>query len=72
IRWKEWKRIRTKQKNLVKLGIKQFQAWEWANSRLGYWRIAKSPILDTALDNQYWLKQGLKSLLMRYQTLRQT
>lgn len=72
IRWKEWKKIRTKQKNLTKLGIDKHKSWEWANSRLGYWRIAKSPILERTLDNQYWLKQGLKSLLIRYQILRQT
>lgn len=72
IRWKEWKKVKTKQKNLTKLGINKFKAWEWANSRLGYWRIAKSPILDRALDNHYWSKQGLKSLWLRYQTIRST
>ncbi|WP_257009886.1 group II intron maturase-specific domain-containing protein, partial [Evansella halocellulosilytica] len=72
IRWKEWKKIKTKQKNLRKQGINEQQAWEWANSRLGYWRIAKSPILDRALDNRYWNNQGLKSLLLRYQSLRWT
>ncbi len=72
IRWKEWKKIKTKHRNLKKLGIKPNKAWEWANTRLGYWRIAKSPILDRALDNQYWLNQGLKSLLTRYQILRST
>jgi RNA-directed DNA polymerase len=72
IRWKEWKKVKTKHRNLKKLGIKPNKAWEWANTRLGYWRIAKSPILDRALDNHYWLNQGLKSLLTRYQILRST
>ncbi|AZB44674.1 group II intron reverse transcriptase/maturase, partial [Bacillus sp. FJAT-42376] len=72
IRWKEWKKGKTKQRNLTKLGIKPNKAWEWANTRLGYWRIAKSPILDRALDNHYWSNQGLKSLLRRYETLRST
>ena len=72
IRWKEWKKIKTKQKNLVKLGISKNKSWEWANTRLGYWRIAKSPILSRTLDNQYWLKQGLKSLSLKYQTSRWT
>ncbi|TYS13092.1 group II intron reverse transcriptase/maturase, partial [Rossellomorea vietnamensis] len=65
-------KVKTKHRNLTKLGIQTNKAWEWANTRLGYWRIAKSPILDRALDNQYWSNQGLKSLLMRYQTLRLT
>ncbi|MBU7591269.1 group II intron reverse transcriptase/maturase [Metabacillus halosaccharovorans] len=72
IRWKEWKKVKTKHRNLKKLGIKPNKAWEWANTRLGYWRIAKSPILDRALDNHYWLNQGLKSLFTRYQILRST
>jgi len=72
IRWKEWKKVKTKHRNLTKLGIKPNKAWEWANTRLGFWRIAKSPILDRALDNHYWLNQGLKSLLTRYETLRLT
>ncbi|EIT86499.1 transposase, partial [Fictibacillus macauensis ZFHKF-1] len=72
IRWKEWKKIKTKHRNLTKLGIKSNQAWEWANSRLGYWRIANSPILGRTLDNHYWGNQGLKSLLARYRTVRLT
>ncbi|KUP06145.1 DNA polymerase [Bacillus coahuilensis p1.1.43] len=72
VRWKEWKKVKTKYRNLTKLGIKPNKAWEWANTRIGYWRIAKSPILDRALDNHYWLNQGLKSLLTRYQILRST
>ena len=56
----------------MKLGIKKDKAWEWANSRKAYWRIANSPILHRALGDQYWVAQGLKSLLRRYQTLRWT
>ncbi|MGD6782412.1 group II intron reverse transcriptase/maturase [Sutcliffiella horikoshii] len=72
MRWKEWKKVKTKHRNLKKLGIKPNEAWKWANTRLGYWRIAKSPILDITLDKHYWFNQGLKSLLTRYQNLRST
>lgn len=72
IRWKEWKKVKTKYKNLMKLGINKGKAWEWANSRKAYWRIAKSPILSRALGNKYWSRQGLKRLLQRYQTIRWT
>lgn len=72
IRWKEWKKVQTKYKNLKKLGIKRGKAWEWANTRKAYWRIAKSPILHKALGDQYWIHQGLKSLFNRYQTMRST
>jgi RNA-directed DNA polymerase len=43
--WKQWKRIRTKLKNLIKLGINKSKAWEWANTRKGYWHIANSLFL---------------------------
>jgi len=28
--WKQWKRIKTKLKNLIRLGINKSKAWEWA------------------------------------------
>ncbi|MED4928118.1 group II intron reverse transcriptase/maturase, partial [Bacillus smithii] len=40
------------------------------NSRKGYWRISKSPILHRTLGNSYWSNQGLKSLQKRYEFLR--
>lgn len=70
--WKEWKKIRTRQTNIIKLGTDKGKAWEWANSRKAYWRISKSPILHRTLGNKYWGNLGLKSLLDRYQTMRWT
>jgi group II intron reverse transcriptase/maturase len=49
--WKQWKRISTRQANLVKLGIARSKAWEYANTRKGYWHIAKSWILSTSITN---------------------
>lgn len=72
IRWKEWKHIQTKHKNLMVNGISKQQAWEWANSRKAYWRVSSSPIMHKALGDKYWVTQGLKSLLARYQTKRWT
>nr|BAD18275.1 reverse transcriptase-maturase-endonuclease of group II intron Bh.Int [Shouchella clausii] len=72
IRWKEWKTTSARQKNLVRLGIKKAKAWQWANSRKGYWRVAHSPIMDYALNSEYWKGQGLMSLAERYQTRRWT
>ncbi|GAE37703.1 group II intron reverse transcriptase/maturase [Halalkalibacter akibai] len=72
IRWKEWKTISARKRNLVKLGIKEAKAWQWANSRKGYWRVAHSPIMDYTLNSEYWKGQGLISLAERYQTKRWT
>lgn len=61
-RWKEWKKVRTKYKNLIKLGISKKEAWKNANSRKSYWRMSNTPILDNAMNIEYWKGLGLKSL----------
>jgi hypothetical protein len=38
--WKQWKKIKTKWRNLVKLGINNYKAREFANTRKSYWRIS--------------------------------
>jgi RNA-directed DNA polymerase len=55
--WKQWKRIRTRLRNLIKLDIAKSKAWEYANTRKGYWRIANSPILNTSITSER-LKQA--------------
>lgn len=55
--WKQWKRIKTKAMNLQKLGINKQKAYEWSNSRQGFCRVAHSPILCRALDNEYFTRQ---------------
>lgn len=54
--WKQWKNTKTKNWNLQKLGINRQKAYEWSNSRKGYCRIAHSPILCVALDNDYFTR----------------
>ncbi|MCE5169842.1 group II intron reverse transcriptase/maturase [Paenibacillus profundus] len=68
--WKQWKLPRTRVRNLIALGIPKGKAWEWGNTRKKYWRSAYSPILSRTLSNEYWLKQGLRSLMYRYNLLR--
>jgi len=68
--WKNWKNPRTRVRNLIRLKVPYGKAYEWGNTRKGYWRISKSPILHRTLGNSYWESQGLKSLQVRYETLR--
>jgi len=63
--WKQWKRIKTRHDNLVKLGVDNHKAWEWANTRKGYWRISNSPILATTLNNKVIDNMGFVSLTNR-------
>ncbi|WP_342471176.1 group II intron reverse transcriptase/maturase [Ureibacillus sp. FSL K6-3587] len=69
--WKNWKKPKTKTRNLIQLGVPQWQAYEWGNTRKSYWRISNSPILHRTLGNSYWRNQGLESLEARYENLRQ-
>ena len=55
--WKQWKRVRTRGRNLIKLGINKYKAWEYANTRKGYWHTANSPILTRSVTN-YRLKHA--------------
>ena len=64
--WKQWKKISAKFNNLKKLGIPKGKAWEFANTRKGYWRTAKSPILHRSITNTKLEKAGLVSLLNIY------
>jgi group II intron reverse transcriptase/maturase len=50
--WKCWKKINTRFKNLCRCGIDKQKAWEWANTRKGYWHISNSFILSRALTNE--------------------
>lgn len=64
--WKQWKKIRTKHDNLVKLGIENHQAWGYANTRKSYWHVANSPILSRTLSNEYLRKIGFITVAERY------
>lgn len=69
--WLQWKRVRTRIRELKALGLKKSQAEEIANTRKGAWRTTKTPHLHKALGNAYWQSQGLMSLTQRYIQLRQ-
>lgn len=65
--WKQWKKVKTRYKNLQKLGVPKGKAWEWANTRKGYARVARSFILCRTITNERLKKFGLVSLLDQYQ-----
>ena len=70
--WKQWKRIKTKHDNLVRLGIASWKAWEHANTRKSYWHTANSHILACTLTNAYLVQAGLLGLSNVYCNLNLT
>jgi group II intron reverse transcriptase/maturase len=69
--WKQWKKISAKFRNLKQLGIPEERAWMWANTRLGYWRTAGSPVLKRSLTNKYLVSIGYDDISARYEVLHQ-
>jgi hypothetical protein len=66
VTWKRWKKIRTRWMNLMRAGIDRKQAWMWAITRKGYWRVAGSPILGRAIPNVFLKRAGYLSLMEIY------
>src|SRR6266403_917853 len=63
--WKQWKRGRTRFRELRKRGIRKDLAAQTAGSPQGPWRIANSPALSIALSNAYFAELGLPPMVVR-------
>lgn len=64
--WKSWKRPKTRVANLKRCGVLDWQAYQWGNTRRGYWRVAHSPILTTAMSNDRLRRAGYANLMDYY------
>lgn len=67
--WKRWKLPRTRIRNLMKMGISKSQAYQWGNTRKGYWRISRSPILTRTLGNKKLIANGYYDLSINYERI---
>ena len=52
IYWKQWKKVKTKYKELKKLGVENEKAWICANMRNGNWFCSGYFVLQTAFNNK--------------------
>ena len=64
--WKQWKKIRKRYTCLRKLGISHRDAYVTANSRRGYYHIAHTRVLETAISRERLNKRGLVNSLDHY------
>jgi len=67
--WKYWKKIRTKFRKLVGMGLTKEQAF-MACSRKKYWRLSRTPQLNTVMGVIYFRDRGLINLVERYSLIR--
>src|SRR6266581_1203109 len=63
--WKQWKRGRTRFRELRKRGVRKDLAAQTAGSPQGPWRLANSPALNLALPNAYFDSLGLPAMVIR-------
>ena len=56
--FKQWKKAKTKYKNLRKLGISHSGAYKVANTSKGYWRAVEGVVVKTAITNERLRRSG--------------
>ena len=60
--WKQWRRARTKVRELLKLGTSLSASISVAMSRKGPWRLARTLATQTGMTNKWLKAQGLLSV----------
>jgi RNA-directed DNA polymerase len=60
--WKQWRRIKTRIGELMRLGVPKDFAIGTGMSRKGYWHLAKTLSTNCGLGNEYLQEQGLSSI----------
>lgn len=70
VRLKQCKRVNTIAVFFKNLGVPDWQAWIGALSGKGWWRLAGIPQANEAMSLDWFNKQGLLSLSMRYLTVK--
>ncbi len=63
--WKQWKRVRTRLRELRALNLPEWHVRELAFSRKAYWRIAGMP-LNSPMPRAYWRARGIIGLKQVY------
>ena len=67
--WKQWKKPKTRVKNLMKLGMEDWKAYRNGNTRKGYWAVAGSGILTTTVTNERLAQAGYFDIARKYKSL---
>lgn len=68
--WKQWKKPRTKLRNLMKMGVPKELAWQAAMSRRGYWFTTHTVAVNMAMTKERLINSGFYDLVAAYQSVR--
>ena len=67
--WKQWKKPRTRMKNLINLGVAEHYAATIAYSRRKYWFISNNKAVIWALNKERLINSGFYDLVTAYQSV---
>ena len=67
--WKQWKKPKTKMRNLIKLGVAEHYAATIAYSRKKYWYISNNKAVIWALNKERLINSGFYDLVTAYQSV---
>ena len=67
--WKQWKKPKTKIRNLRRLGVPDDLAYQAGNSRRGYWFTTHTVAVNIALTNKRLINSGFYDLATAYQSV---
>jgi len=65
--WHEWKKPKTRRRNLMRLGVEGKFAYWWSKTKMGGWAVAQSPILITTITLERLQKRGYETMLNYYE-----
>ena len=67
--WKQWKKPKTKRRNLIRMGIPEQYAHMAANSRKGHWFCANLTTVKRAMSKERLINSGFYDLATAYQSV---
>ena len=67
--WKQWKKPKTKIRNLIKLGVPEDLALQAGNSRRGYWFTTHTVAINMAMTKERLINSGFYDLATAYQSV---
>lgn len=67
--WKQWKKPKTKIRNLLKMGVPRDLAWKAGNGRRGYWFTTHTVAINMAMTKERLINGGFYDLATAYQSV---
>jgi RNA-directed DNA polymerase len=65
--WHDWKKPRTRMRNLIRLRVKPKFAYLWSKTQMGGWAVAQSPIMVTSVTLEKLRQRGYESMVDYYE-----